>query len=127
MPRIVNFTDAENMTSERRLREAAARLALAQGGEAARDDEAHERVDSAGAAPKKANVKVRVRKKASATEEHVKEQTNESLTRPKQSPEEIIKEKTHESVGHLLSLFDSPAAPPATSDSAASLEKILNP
>jgi hypothetical protein len=43
------------------------------------------------------------------------------------APEEVIKEKTHESIGHLLSLFDSPAATPPLSDSAASLEKILNP
>jgi hypothetical protein len=84
-------------------------------------------VDSAGAAPKKANVKVRVRKKASASEEHVREQTNESLTKPKPAPEEVIKEKTHESIGHLLSLFDSPAATHPASDSASSLEKILNP
>lgn len=128
MPRIVNFTEAEWLTSERRLREAAAeRLALVSGDEAARGDEAQERVDSADAAPKKANVKIRVRKKVSSSEEHVKEQTDELLTKPKSAPEEVIKEKTHESIGHLLSLFDSPAAPPPVSDSASSLEKILNP
>lgn len=128
MPRIVNFTEAESMTSERRLREAAsARLSLASGSETASSEEAQERVDSAEAAPKKANVIVRVRKKASANEEHVKEQTDESLRKIKTAPEEVIKEKTHESVGHLLSLFDSPAATPPVSDSAASLERILNP
>ena len=128
MPRIVNFTEAENMTSERRLREAAAaRLALASGGDAARGDEAQESAVSAEATPKQAKMKVRVRKKAAVIDEHVKEQKDESLTKPKPVPEEVIKEKTHESIGHLLSLFDSPIATPPTSDSAASLEKILNP
>ena len=129
MPRIINFTEAENMTSERRLREAAAaRLALTSSDEAARsDDDVQEGVDSADAAPKKANVKVRVQKKAAAIEEHVKEQTDESLTKSKPVPEEVIKERTHESIGHLLSLFDSPATTPPASDPASSLEKILNP
>jgi hypothetical protein len=49
------------------------------------------------------------------------------LTKLKRAPEEVIREKTHESVGHLLSLFDVPAATPPTTDSAAALEKILNP
>jgi len=128
MPRIVNFTDAESMTSERRLREAAAaRLMLASGGEAALGDEAQESVVSVEATPKQVKTKVRVRKKSAANEEHVKEQTDEALTKPKIVPEEVIKEKTNESIGHLLSLFDSPAATPPASDSAASLEKILNP
>lgn len=128
MPRIVNFTEAESMTSERRLREAAAaRLALASGGDAARGDEAQESVVSAEATPRQAKVKVRVRKKSAANEEHIKEHTNEPLTKPQPVTEEVIKEKTHESIGHLLSLFDSPAAPAPASDSASSLEKILNP
>ena len=128
MPRIVNFTEAESRTSERRLREAAAaRLALTPAGEAACSNEAQEGVASIDAAPKKANVKVRVRKKSAANEEHIKEQAGGSLTKPERVAEEVIREKTNESVGHLLSLFDSPAATPPATDSASSLERILNP
>ena len=127
-PRIVNFTEAESMTSERRLREAAqARLALTSGNDVVRSYEAQESVDANEGAAKKANVKVRVRKRPAASEEHAKEVSNESLTKSSSAQDVVIKEKTHESIGHLLTLFDNPAAAPPSLDSVSPLEKILNP
>jgi type IV secretion system protein VirD4 len=130
-PRIVNFTEAESRTSERRLREAAcARLAtIASAGEAVRSDEAlQDRVDSAEAAPNKAHAEIRVRKKSADGEEQVREGRGETTTttNPSPAPEEVIREKTHESIGHLLSLFDSPAELPSAPASTDALEKILN-
>jgi type IV secretion system protein VirD4 len=128
MPQIVNFTEAESLTSERRLREAAqARAALTSGSDVAHSHDARESADTMDGAAKRANVKVRVRKKIAANDEHAKEMSSESLTKSNPAQDVVIKEKTHESIGHLLSLFDNPAAVPPSSDSASPLEKILNP
>ncbi len=140
LPHIVNFTDAERATTERRSI-ADKRLALANGAtdEAAKHGQALVPVISQVAATPVQVPAERAEKSEHSAIAHGNEidesNVREPMTISKVVSEKVIKEKTRDAIGHLVSLFDSspPEALPPTVASPAHrtaetpLERILNP
>ena len=129
LPRIINFTEAERMTSERRFA-AHEQLKLASG--ASNEPTGNEQSlpqDHAQSAFVESEHSEDMRR-----DEAVKSNVSEPVIITKVVPEEIIKDKTRECMDHLVALFDSPpqqATPPLTPQVAhpaeTALDRILNP
>ncbi|MGB8507036.1 MAG: type IV secretory system conjugative DNA transfer family protein [Pyrinomonadaceae bacterium] len=113
LPRIVNFTEAERATSERRLAESK-RGQLTDGTRDEVREHGQERAHT-------------ITQAASARTEH-SEYRIEPLTISRVITEEVIKEKTRECMDHLAAHFDSSppeqTTPPLTE---TTLDRILNP
>ncbi len=130
LPRIINFTEAERATSERRFA-AHEQLKLASG--ASNEPTGNEQSlthDHAQSAFVESEHSEDVRR----DEAVVKSNVGEPVVISKVVPEEVIKEKTRECMDHLVALFDSPpqqATPPLTPQVAhpaeTALDRILNP
>jgi type IV secretion system protein VirD4 len=136
LPRIINFTEAERMTSERRLA-ANGRLALAGVEEGSvGEGRAHATEGDAGNAEglRVGTESVKGTQALDANRAKGKEyEEKEPMTLSQSLPEEVIRDKTHETIEHLVSLFNSPPQKQTPPSAAAALQaeavidRILNP
>ncbi|MDQ3686886.1 MAG: type IV secretory system conjugative DNA transfer family protein [Acidobacteriota bacterium] len=130
-PHIINFTEAERQTSERRFA-ASEQLKLPSGaiGNGVGDE----------LSPALANVQTTSAKSECAEDtrrdEAMRNDTSEPVVISKVVTEHVIKEKTRKSMDHLMTLFDSPPQPqqatspmavPVVHAAETTLERILNP
>jgi len=141
LPHIVNFTEAEHQTSERRLL-AKEQSALTEGvnKEPAGQEATLTTVGSQASAPSVQTDIVHVNRviespRSVNSRPNETSGAKEAMTLSKVVSEEIIKEKTRDCMDHLVSLFDSPPqqekSPPLATQprrpAETPLERILNP